>query len=225
MAFSLINSGRRLVNRINTSNVVNTAVGAASGYVDPVNQPQLSYMWEVSFRGMFASNAKNLTFYARNTGIPSVTVEPIKRHYAGVEYGYSGKDNSPRTFRITFWDNQDLEVYTYFLQWMNTMNDGYLKRKVRPLNYKRDISLKLKDTSDLLINGEFIIKDAFPTEVSEVSLVYDESNVMTFDVIFHFDSREMTGEMNSIVQQGVDAAGNVISSAVSSAIEGFRRVF
>lgn len=223
MAFSLINSGRRLIERINTDNVVNTAIGAATGYVDPVDQPQLAYMWEVSFRGMFASKAENLVFYARSTSIPSITIEPIKRYYAGVEYGVSGKDNTPKVFTITFWDNQDLEVYRYFMQWMNTQNDMYLGRKVNPMNYKRDISLKLKDTSDLLINGEFIFRNAFPTELGEISLAYDESNVMSFDVVFRFDSREMTGEMNSVVQYGINAAGEAIGGVVSSAIEGLRR--
>lgn len=225
MAFTLINSGRRLLGRVTAQNAINTVIGVGSGMVNPVNQPQLSYMWEVSFRGIFASSAKNLTFYAKTTGVPLITNEPIKRYYAGVEYGLSGRDNSPRVFRVTFWDNQDLEVYNYFLQWTNSLNDSFARRKVNPLNYKRDISLRLKDTSDLLINGEFIFKDAFPTEISEVSLTYDESNVMTFDVMFHFDGRETTGEASSIINQGVDAAGRTVSGLVNTAIEGLRRWF
>lgn len=225
MAFSLINSGRRLIERVTPDNIINTGIGVLSGRADPVNQPQLAFMWEVLFRGMFASSAKNITFYAKNTAIPQVTTEAIRRYYNGVEYAYSGKDNTPRTLAITFWDNQDLEVYSYFRQWANSMNDSFTGRKVRPLNYKRDISLRLKDTSDLLINGEFIFHDAFPTEVGEVALSYDDSNVMEFTVLFYFSKTDSTGEVDSIINRGIDAAGNIISGVVSTAIEGIKRYF
>lgn len=225
MAFSLINSGRRLIERVTPDSIVNTGIGVAQGKAEPTNQPQLAYMWEVSFRGMFASQAKNLTFYARNTFIPQKSIEPLERYYNGVKYYYAGRDNTPSALVLTFWDNQDLEVYNYFRQWMNSMNDSYIGRKVRPLNYKRDISLKLKDTTDFLINGEFIFSDAFPVEIGEVTLSYEESSVMQFDITFRFDATDSTGEVNSVVSQGIDAAGRAVGGIVSNAIEGIRRWF
>lgn len=189
MPLNLIQGGIKALSRITPTSVGRDVLGGARAYLDPVKEPQHAYRWEVSFRGMFADDARNLTYYAKSTGIPPMMNDVIKRYYAGVEYAYSGRDSSPRVFRVTFWDNQNLEAYHYFNKWMTTMNDPVERRKVNPENYQREIILKLKDTTDLLVNEQFAFGGCFPFEVSEMTLSYGESAEVTFDVMFHFTRR------------------------------------
>lgn len=193
MPLDIIQRGSRALSRVSPSTFGRDLLGGARAYLDPIKEPQHAYRWEISFLGLFAEDAKHLTYYAKSTGIPPMMTDQIKRSYAGVEYSYSGRDTSPRIFRVTFWDNQSLDAYHYFHKWHATMNDPVERRKVNPQNYFRGIVLQLKDTTDLLINEQFAFEQCFPTEISEVSLSYGESTEVTFDVMFSFNRRIVGG--------------------------------
>lgn len=161
------------------------------GDANPYEDPQRSYSWEVQFRNPFNDDNSTLKFYAKSTGIPTDTNEVIKRYYAGVPYNISGKDNSPKIFRVTLWDNQDLEAFRFFQYWFQVLNDPDLSRKVSPQTYYQDIVLTLQDNSHTYTTGEFIMVDCFPSEISETPLAYNESTDMTFDVMFSFNKKIM----------------------------------
>lgn len=153
-------------------------------------------MWEVSFESPHAfdqgrdQNSDILYFYAVSTALPSHMVTRISRKYIGKGYDYAGPDSSPRQFRVTFWDNQDLDVYHYFQRWMYIIQDPRSKRQVNPAIYQRNATLQLKDTSDLLTVETFKFKYCFPFEISEATLSYESSEVLTFDVMFSFEERD-----------------------------------
>lgn len=151
----------------------------------PVEPPQKSYMWEVEFRDP-RGKGETVSLYAKLTAIPASMSENIKRWYAGVEYSYSGRDTSPRVFRVTFWDNQSLENFKFFQYWYDCMNEGKENRKVNPEHYLRNIFLKLKDSSDIQVTNTIEFFDCYPTEIGDVSLSYGESTEFTFDVMFTF---------------------------------------
>lgn len=157
--------------------------------------PQLAYMWEVSFNGMFPEDGERLTLFAQSTSIPTMMNEPIKKRYAGVEYTYAGRNNSPKVFRVSLWDDQKLNAYHYFQKWVNTINDPVSGKGVNPLNYMRSITLKLLDNTgeSTKITSEFTFDMCFPTEISEISLSYEMSAIVTFDVIFSFNRRSSKG--------------------------------
>ncbi len=156
----------------------------------PFDQPQKSYMWEVEFRDP-QGRGQSVAFYAKNTAIPTSMSDNLKRWYAGVEYSYSGRDTSPRVFRVTFWDNQNLDTFRFFQQWFNLMNQGRDNRKANPENYLRDVRLVLKDSSDIQKMHVFTMLDCYPTEVGDIALSYAESTEFTFDVMFSFRLKEI----------------------------------
>ena len=158
---------------------------------EPFEEPQRSYLWEVSVLDSTSDNFENLKFYAKATGVPSHINDVIKRTYCGVEYAYPGRDNSPRIFRVTFWDNQSLEVYRYMNHWATLCNGGPTRIKADPVNYKRDIQLDLLDTTNKFQTGIFLMKGCFPMEISEASLTYVDSTEITFDVMFHFTDKKI----------------------------------
>lgn len=188
MSLELINIGKAILNR-RAPDAVRGVAGAVLGQVSPLKQPQLSYMWEVKMIDPFVQdNAPVISFYAKGTAIPPSHTETIKRYIAGVEYNYPSRDISPRVFRVTFYDNQNMEVYRFFRRWKDLIGQGRTNIIGSPTTYLSTIQLLLKDTSDVLINDVFTMQECYPTEISEISLNYSEGSEATFDVVFAYNS-------------------------------------
>ena len=177
-----------------------------------LKDPQKSYMWEISISNATGSSVDKMTFYAKQTAIPPVVTENIKRWYAGVEYHYSGRDISPRIFRVTFYDNTDLDVLKFFRKWSQLSNSGETNRKSPPKAYMGNATIRLLKNSGKSLNDysfyqvskaiddvgddENVIKlyDVYPTEISEAVLSYSESSEITFDVMFAYSRQEIKTE-------------------------------
>lgn len=188
MSLDLIKIGKRALNDIvpdKLSAVANTALG----FLSPVKQPQLAYMWEVEFIDpTTGDNNSTLKYYAKATAVPAIIHETIKRFYMGVEYSYAGKDISPRTFRCTFYDNQSFEAYRFFYRWKELCNAGEDAQMSNPDRYKTLGTLIMKDTSDSMISERFYMLDCYPTEISEIAMTYSTSEEITFDVMLTFSA-------------------------------------
>lgn len=192
MSLDLINTGKAIINR-RAPDSVRSGANAILGQLSPVKQPQLAYMWEVRFFDPFSSDfASVVSFYAKGTAIPPDHTEVIKRYYCGVEYNYSSRDISPRTIRVTFYDNQNFEVYRFFTRWKQLINQSRANMMGSPETYLSDIQLIMKDTSDILVNEMFTMYECYPTEISEVSLNYSEGSEITFDVLFAYNTKEIS---------------------------------
>lgn len=184
----------------------------------PTKEPQRAYMWDITIRDPSRDSLELMRFYAKQTAIPPSMTENIKRWYAGTEYSYSGREISPRIFRVTFWDNQDFDLYRFFHGWHSMMHSGVENHKVSPENYLGEIVIQMLDTfgqtkseregiiqtalnlsptykianavskQDLFA---FVMKDAFPVEISEIALSYADSTEVTFDVMFSYRTKEI----------------------------------
>lgn len=187
MPLELIRAGTSLLRKIDPE--LGRLGGAIGTVLSPVKEPQKSFMWEVEFVDPFGNMGNLVKFYCKATGIPPTMNETIKRYHAGVQYAYPSRDVSPKVFRVTLWDNQSLDVYNYFDRWIHLMQHGEGGKKVNPVNYERDIRVRLLDTTGNFTTKEFLMKGAFPTEISETSLTYVESDAITFDVMFFFSSK------------------------------------
>lgn len=189
MSRNLVELGRRALGQA-LPDRYRGIVNAGVGFLGPNQEPQRPYMWEAIFSST-GSGGNNIKLYCMSTAIPTRIVENVKRHYQGVEYGVSGRDTSPRIFRLSFWDNQDLEVYRFFNNWMSATSYGPESVKGAPYEYERDLQLKLKDTSDIQTKTTIILRNCRPTEIGEASLSYSESNLFTFDVLLYFTDKEI----------------------------------
>jgi len=188
MSIDLVRIGKRAINEV-VPDKLSAVANAGLGLLSPMKQPQLAFMWEVELIDPVTKDANNtLRYYAKASAVPPVIHETIKRYYMGVEYSYASKDVSPRTFRITFYDNQSLEVYRFFYRWKELCNSGEDALMSNPETYKSLATMILKDTSDSIISDRFYMLDCFPTEISEIALSYTSSEEITFDVMLAFST-------------------------------------
>lgn len=169
----------------------NTLTNAGEGLISPQDEPQHAYRWEVTIDGPAGSDYAKVPYYAKQTAIPPLNITKIAKHHCGADYFYSGKDSSPHEISVTFWDNQDLEVWRFFYTWMKQQNDSLGYRKVSPQNYMRNMSIVLKDTTDVLVNGTIHLDGVFPIELGQAELSYDASSVMEFTVTFSYKHMEL----------------------------------
>lgn len=221
MPLDFINSGKQILDRVISSEYGSRAASVATNRVlesthkvEARKEPQHAYRWEFLMTGIFGIK-EEIQFYAQRTAIPAVTQEPITRYYAGNKYHYSGRENSTKILNVTFYDNQELQIYRFFSKWMSHMNNYHLNKKVNPINYQKSVILRLKDTTDGMINDEFTFERCFPQEIGEVTLDYGSSEVMTFDVQFIFEKVQIGYGVMDVAEDVSNiyrGASNILSS-------------
>lgn len=157
----------------------------------PADEPQRNYLFETYVFGEDAFS--DLRFFVKTINIPSSSREPIVVDYMDEKLIYSGKDSSTHSITVTLWDDQDLKVYEFLNDWMRLQGSSGMQGSDRHPFYTKKMQILLKDTTDFIINGTFEFTNVFPTEIGEVSLSYESSDIMEIPVTFTFDERSFDG--------------------------------
>lgn len=183
------------------------AVGAAFDITTNISrgvEPQHAYRWEFVVHGILGGS-EAIKFYAQTCSVPEQTKTPIRVDYCGATMHYQGKPETEKMLNVSFYDNQDLDIYKFIYLWYHLMNADTDYASVNPVNYMKRAEVRLLDTTESIITEQFIFLDLFPVRIGEVSLDYGNSEVMRFDVGFQFN------HMN--VGYGVlDAVGDAASA-------------
>lgn len=174
---------------VDVSDYTAAGVAMASNLLTGQSDPQLGYMWEVNIVGAhrpfdYHSNAQ---LYALDCNIPSRSVEVIERKYMGESVVHTANKASQNEVRCTFWDDRSLIGFRYFHQWFNMISDPQFGRKATDEYIKRKLSIILKDRSDFFQGAKIDFINAVVTEVGEISLSYEESAPMQFEITFRFE--------------------------------------
>lgn len=108
-------------------------------------QPQLAFNWDISiFHETTPNDVKVISTRAKSSAIPSKINEVNKRYYAGIEYTFPGRDISPRIFRMTLWDSEQLPIWRSMYQWYQLINDSNLNENLGTDRYFGNIVLTLE---------------------------------------------------------------------------------
>jgi hypothetical protein len=158
-----------------------------------LGDPQRSYMYEFSVLGVDLGSIlfNDLRFYAKTATIPQYAVDTIQHNFIGNKIIYNGKDVSSYSMNVTFWDDERLTVYKYFRTWMEKIKVNDDGRTVSKANYSSTVTIKLKDTTDLVTTLQINMINAFPIELGEIPLNYDGSDVIEIPMVFTFDKQEV----------------------------------
>lgn len=189
MAFSTFQRLNRLKERVNVRDLANFGTRFGSRYFDGQDDPQRAYLFEIKIQNPL-DPFEELNLYARDVSIPEENSEPIEKHFMGKKFQYAGKEQSTKQVTINFWDDENLAVYQYFQLWMQLLhrrNGAQIYKE----QYSHDFYIILKDTTDMFENAKFKLTNAFPTSIGEVSLSYENSEVMQFQVTLAFDDKIM----------------------------------
>lgn len=174
---------------IDYNDYTSSGYAIAENLITGQSDPQLNYMWEVTIEGAnrpydYHNKAQ---LYAIDCNIPSRSVEVIERKYMGEPVSHTANKNSTNEVRCTFWDDRSLVGYRYFNQWFNMVSDPQFGRKAKDDRIKRKVTLMLKDRTDFFKGAKIDFTNATVTEIGEVSLSYDESAPMQFEITLRFE--------------------------------------
>lgn len=190
------------------------------GSILGANEPQRAYMWEVLFYDGVEQFTETdaIRFYAKSITIPRMTNDVITHAYMGKRLYYSGKDASDHTITITFWDDEELTVYNYLRDWYKLTSEPWTGSAVSKERYVRSIEIRLKDASDTWDNKKIQLFNVFVSDIADVQLSYDSSELIEITATFVFDERLDDGERP---RSGDSEIGTVLQRAKNLFTGGF----
>lgn len=156
------------------------------------NAPQRAYEWEVTIN---ASNEVGqlelMNVRAENIQLPEKAVETIIINHKSRMSRYAGRDASPGTFTVTFWDDESHAVYNYFNNWMekgisNSLVGGGMTRS----DYSVELVANMLAHDSKTITGTHKFTHVWVSSIGDVSLDYSASEHLTFTVTFTYDIHE-----------------------------------
>ena len=126
-------------------------------------------------------------FLCNAAQLPSSTIEPITVMYRGRPINFAGE----RTFQpwqITIYNDTNFNIRNALEQWSNGIqNNATTNGITNPLDYQVDMGVHQLDRTGAKIKT-YRFKDAFPLEVGDIQLGYDQGNaVETFNVTFMYN--------------------------------------
>jgi hypothetical protein len=159
-----------------------------------VDNPQRAFEYEVEILG--ASVAGTLPIMSQrveSVTIPEETLETIEINFKGRKSIYTGRDGSPHTVTVNFWDDETRQTYRYFRSWLNNELDAIVGGGVVRSQYKGELLVKMFATDSQTVRSIHRFTTVFPISVGEISLNYTDSAHLTFSVTFSYDTHQLDG--------------------------------
>lgn len=154
------------------------------------SDPQRTYSWEVAILGPATGGLPDLTLYARNVSIPSTSVEQFSIPFKAGNVYFSGRDSSGHTVNLTFWDDEAQTIRNYFENWINTqmLNQTSGGHAPKPAAVA-EVVITLFDTEGQTPTGRIRLTNAFPTEIGDISLDYNNSEALEISITMSWDEK------------------------------------
>ena len=158
--------------------------------VRATNNPQRSYEFEVELIGSTVSGSLPLlTQRVETISIPEVSVETFEINYKGRKTIHAGRDSSPHTVSVTFWDSEAHEVYEFFKGWIDRgISDQVVGGGVTRDQYSAEMVIKMMAADSTTVTREFRLTGVFPTTIGEASLDYTTSDSKKVEVTFSYET-------------------------------------
>lgn len=151
--------------------------------------PQNAFAWEIEVLGNTISGAfPLLAAHATNIEIPEKSTEQINRAYKSRNARFSGRDSSPGTFTISFWDNEEGQVHEYFNDWIengisNSVTGGGLTRDL----YSVEVIAKMQNADEVTVGHGHRFLFAWPMTIGSITLDYESSEHVIVPITFSYD--------------------------------------
>lgn len=156
-----------------------------------IQTPQKAYEWELNINGPSTGGLEGLKAYAQTVSIPEESTDTIEIPHKSEKTTHAGRVASARTFTVNFFDDEAGTVYRYFKAWMNLIKNnrtgGGVDRSLYSANVEVQKLLADSETAGML----HLFEGAFPTNLGEISLSYESSEVVKFDVTFTFQVHDV----------------------------------
>lgn len=133
--------------------------------------------------------ARAASFLCNATSLPAVTVSNIPLAYRGRPVNFAGeREFAP--WSITVINDGDFLVRNAFERWSNAVaNFNATNGLQNPLDYQVDMRVIQLDRNGRVLK-RYKFFDAYPTEIGQMGLSYENPQIQTFDVQFQYNYYE-----------------------------------
>jgi len=161
--------------------------------VRAAQNPQKAFEWNFRINGSSAGgNLPVLDKRVETVTLPQKSVETIEINYKGRKTFHSGRDASGHTFAVTFWDTEGGEVYRFFNDWIeNGISNSVVGGGTTRDQYAAESIIEMLAADSETVVESHTMTNVFPTEIADISLSYEASEIKKVEVTFSFDSQLM----------------------------------
>lgn len=153
-----------------------------------MDNPQRAFEYEVELLGSTVSGqAPILTQRVETVSIPEKSIETIEVNFKGRKTFYPGRDASPHTVTVNFYDDENRSVYAFFNNWINGALDETLGGGAYRSLLAAELLIKLYKADSQEVSGIQRLTRVYPTSIGEVSLDYASSEHAKVAVTFSYD--------------------------------------
>jgi hypothetical protein len=154
-------------------------------------------------------------FLCNAAQLPASIIDPISILYRGRPVTFAGE----RTFQpwtISVYNDTNFNIRNALEQWSNGIqNNAATTGITNPLNYQVDLAVHQLDRNGATVKTYKFV-DAFPSEVGDISLGYDQGNAIeAFNVTFQYNY------WTSDTSTGTTAGAFGISTTVNTPVGSF----
>ena len=143
---------------------------------------------ELTFPGVAAAGdaPRAASFLCNATSLPAVTVDNIPLQYRGRPVNFAG-ERSFAPWEITIINDGNFLIRNAFERWSNAIaNFDATNGLVNPGDYQVDLRVIQLDRNGAELKT-YKFFDAYPTELGQLGLSYENPQIQTFDVTFSYN--------------------------------------
>lgn len=128
-----------------------------------------------------------------SAAIPEKSIETIIINYKGRKSHWAGRDSSPSTVTVEFWEDEEQSVGKFFDNWMeNGLSNSIVGGGREAAIYTGEMVIEMLAHNSTTVTATHKFSRIFPISIGEASLNYEASEHKKVSVTFSFDVNEFT---------------------------------
>lgn len=157
--------------------------------VRSVDNPQKNYEFEVELLGSIAGGTvEYLSQRVQNAVIPETSVETFDINFKGGKTSHAGRDSSPQTVTVTYFEDEANGIYALHKNWMNNgiLNQTTGAGQTRD-QYTGELIIRRFLSDSTTVSQKNRMTKVYPQTIGEATLNYEGSEVAVVEITYKFD--------------------------------------
>jgi hypothetical protein len=134
--------------------------------------------------------AQDAIYLVKTAQMPSTALEEVTLNWQGFDWKFPGKHTYTDVV-VTFNVDLDAKIRNTFENWSNLCHDPRTNFYSIHSDYMMDQRLQMVGYEGQVIL-EYVLHDAWPKEISQISMDYASTEVAQFDVTFTYSYHELS---------------------------------
>ena len=172
------------------------SINPISALSQNLGTPQRSFLWQVIIPNVIGggSDTNTLLLRCQSTSMPERSVGAIEIPYQqGPKLQIPGKLEYPHTWDCTFVEGEDAQVMSAFYNWAQMIVNDITNVGSPFPDVTTNVLLQMISTDGTTITNEYTLVNAWVQKIGQVTLDYNNQDVIRIPITFRYQTWEITG--------------------------------